>query len=290
MDKRLIEVEQVRVLDSVPSGSGLVVHGRSLFIVGDDATALYKLDLDGIPITRIPLLHSDTSVHRIAKPDKHDLEAVAIVGLKGGDHLLAFGSGSVSPQRDSLLVIDIGNPSMQQWISLGSLYTQLRSLSRAKELNLEGAVINGDACYLLNRSGNEIFVIKTADLVRLIETGGAHDVTNIQTHMVDLPAGAFLSGGCMRHNEILFCASAENTPNAYDDGAIEGSYMGIIDPRQEFRLKLFVRIIHNGKNIKDKIESLDIAGTDDNGNMKVLAVADNDDGTSRLYEMRVSRR
>lgn len=282
-----IEVKNITLLDDVPSGSGLVISGASMFIIGDDATSVFELDTSGKVKRTIPMLNADSTLQRISKPVKHDLESIAVATINGVEYLLAFGSGSVSPYRDSLLVISIADPVNQKWVSLASLYVQLRALSRKKELNIEGAVINKDRCYLFNRSGNEIFELDTESLFRMVETNGAFRVTNIKRYKVDLPAGATLSGGCMIGAKILFCASDENTPSAYDDGAIEGSYAGIIDPADGFSVKQFVRLRHGGFDVKDKLESLDLASSYENGDMKVIGVADNDDGTSKLYELRI---
>ena len=284
-----IEVQRVTLLDSIPSGSGLAISGQAMFIIGDDATAIFQLDKSGKVMARIPMLNADTMLQRISKPLKHDLESITIATIDGREHLLAFGSGSVSPYRDSLLVIDVADPAQQRWIPLGSLYRQLRTVSAKKELNVEGAVINEDRCYLFNRSGNEIFELRSEELFRLVESNGAYEVSDIKRYAIALPGGATLSGGCMIGKQVMFCASVENTPNAYDDGAIEGSFAGILDPYDGFKLLQFVRLSNGGIRVKDKLESVDVAGAYENGDLKVFGVADNDDGTSRLYELRVGR-
>jgi hypothetical protein len=42
-----------------------------------------------------------------------------------------------------------------------------------------------------------------------------------------------------------------------------------------------------GKAIKEKIESVDVLQKPDNGDLNFLAIADNDNGTSKLFHLRL---
>jgi hypothetical protein len=287
-------VEQVRIFDSIPSGSGLVIEGDSLFVMGDDATSLYKISISSGIVSAVPLANTDQTKYRITKPDKHDLESLSLVVLNGQKYIAAFGSGSVSPQRDSLLLTSVVDDHQQQWISLGNFYATLRKQSSKKELNIEGVVANSDKIYLFNRSGSEIYELNLESFEAIVNSKDSLGEIEVKKHLFQLPSSggvqSALSGGCLLNDRaILFCASSENLPNVYDDGDIQGSYVGIISiGKDELSLKEMVEIKDvSGKVLRDKLESIDIAGRYSNGDIRAFAVADNDDGRSKLFELRI---
>lgn len=287
-------VEHVKQLDSIPSGSGLIVHGDSVFIMGDDAISLYKMSLSTGAVTAIPLINIDQTQYRISKAHKHDLESLSIITLGNQKYIAAFGSGSVSPQRDSLLLVSINDLDKQQWISLGSFYAILRHQSSMKELNIEGIVSAPNSIYLFNRSGSEIYELNVTSLDAVQASTDSLMKSKIKVHRFTLPASggvqSALSGGCLLNDSaILFCASSENLPNVYDDGDIQGSYVGIISIKYDgLALKELVEIKDkSGAILKDKLESIDIGGHYSNGDIRAFAIADNDDGKSKLFQLRI---
>lgn len=285
-------VERVKLFDSIPSGSGLIVNSDSIFVIGDDATSLYKISISTGEYSAIPIMNTDQSQYRISKPDKHDLESLGFLMLNGKKYIAAFGSGSVSPQRDSLLLVSMDDHH-QQLVSLSNFYSVLRQQSLMKELNIEGVVAASNKLYLFNRSGSEIYELNLSMLQALIDSGNVKSF-EVKKHQFKLPSSggvqSALSGGCLLNKkEILFCASSENLPNVYDDGDIQGSYVGIISLNEDgLILKEMVEIKDKyGKILKDKLESIDMADYYSNGDIRAFAIADNDDGRSRLYELRI---
>ena len=92
---------------------------------------------------------------------------------------------------------------------------------------------------------------------------------------------------------LLFTASEEDTPNALDDGKISDSYLGFIEkfsakmedktitPNQLIKLSTINKIF-----IKQKIESVCVEKI--TGDEMILhLVADNDNGESRLFKVRM---
>ncbi len=289
-----VVVEHVKLFDSIPSGSGLIAEGDSVFIIGDDATSLYQLSLSTNAFVSIPLINITQLQYRIKKPDKHDLESLSFLNLNGKKYIASFGSGSVSPQRDSLLLVSADDFKQQQWISLGNFYTRLRKISVKNELNIEGAVSTSENVYLFNRSGSEVYELSLKLFEAIMQSKINLMDMNIKKYQFDLPASegvqSALSGGCLfRNDAILFCASAENLPNVYDDGDIQGSYVGIISINKKgLALKELTGIKDkSGAMLKDKLESIDIAGHYSNGDVRAFAIADNDDGKSKLFELRI---
>jgi len=95
----------MKILPGYPSGSGLAYHNGRIYIVGDDATYILVLDslLNVIDSIRIV----ESSEKRITKERKPDTEALAIIKNNNTATMLALGSGSLSPSRDSCYVLNL---------------------------------------------------------------------------------------------------------------------------------------------------------------------------------------
>ena len=109
-----------------------------------------------------------------------------------------------------------------------------------------------------------------------------------------IPLG--ISGACYDEElDVLFLtASAENTDNAYDDGEITGSVLGVVYNayKKLDEIELIIDEVIEMETIdsafnKQKIESVCI--TKSNGKtFNCVLVADNDDGNSALFEVEIS--
>ena len=107
----------------VPSGSGLAIWKDSLYIVSDDAPFIYRLSLKDFSYEQFPLKGYTNAAYRIPKNIKPDFESAAIGEMGGQQYLFAFGSGSKTPGRDSLLIVNTANLQEQKTMSLSGLYT-----------------------------------------------------------------------------------------------------------------------------------------------------------------------
>ena len=116
-----------RKILGIPSASGVSVIGSSIYVIGDNSPWLYKLSSD-YTITDKIQLNPETDLPNgvYAKKDKPDFEALATVKTEGTWKLLAFGSGSKSPQRDVLVVVDPEDLSKLKSYSMIGFYNQLR--------------------------------------------------------------------------------------------------------------------------------------------------------------------
>jgi hypothetical protein len=283
---------QQTLLDSIPSGSGMVMQKDSLYIVGDDAANVYKLHILSKAYTKIPL--DDASGYRLDRRVKPDYEAAVVVQYKGKDYLLALGSGSMSPHRDSLLIMNMVTVE-QAKISLAPLYGAFRKVSgKDTEINIEGIAIAGNNAYILNRSKGYVYRMNRDELMSYIFSP-SYTLPAFKTYQVKLPEKrgltAGLSGACkLDEGRLLICASLENTPNATTDGEVRGSYIGILDVSNDKEIKLeAIGMVRDGKRkkLKEKVESLVYLGKDNENKIRILAVADNDNGTSKLLELSV---
>src|SRR5262245_49732285 len=80
--REMFVVEEDRLLDSIPSASGIAVEGDSAWIVGDDATRMYRISLTSYQQRSMPLRGFAPGQYREPKPVKHDLESAALVQWK----------------------------------------------------------------------------------------------------------------------------------------------------------------------------------------------------------------
>ena len=97
---------------------------------------------------------------------------------------------------------------------------------------------------------------------------------------------AGFSAACSFNKDyFLFCATVEKVNNWVDDGAVAGSYIGLADFNG--KVKFITPLKDNGKMIKQKIESIEIKDRKENGSLDIYAIADNDDGKSTWYLLRL---
>ncbi len=292
MDKKLtVKIEGEKLLDSISSGSGITLWNDSLFIITDDAPYIYRISLDDYGYSRTLLRGYDSADYRIPKPVKPDFETAAAGKLNGEEYIFAFGSGSKSPTRDSLLILKASNVTDQRIVPLTSLYRHLQTETKtpADQWNIEGLAITNDTLLLFNRGSNMVIEINWKVFTRFLTEGtlptpGAHYLLQLPEHEGHL---ARISGACTLNDagDILFCASIEDTPNWYTDGPVVGSYIGIFNRKS--RQVQFEQILkdNQGRVLKEKVESVEVLEQNADGSIKAIAITDNDKGNSRLLEI-----
>ncbi len=141
------------LLPDFPSASAVEYRDGKLYLVGDDATCMIVLDRNYQLLHTIPL--TDDPVKRMAKAEKPDFEASALITLHGKNYLMASGSLSTE-KRSKLLLLPLpeANPENIQYINYPDAFLQQLSSHGIGELNIEGATVIGDKLVFSNR-GNE---------------------------------------------------------------------------------------------------------------------------------------
>jgi len=231
--------------------------------------------------------------YREPKPVKHDFESATLINWNDKEYLLAFGSGSNLTTRDSLLLFNIADNKDQRILSLRNFYLQLLKLTSIDSLqwNIEGTTVIGDDLILLNRGTNLMIQLKLNDFLTYIFNSGS-SFPKIIFHQVKLPAidnkEARLSGACTLNDSLLLiCASVEDTPDWTKDGPVLGSYLGIYSVKETKLLKSFLLKNKQGLVLKEKIESLDVLEQTDKNKIRLIAIGDNDNGSSKLFNMKM---
>lgn len=299
-EQQAIAIEKVLNIDSIPSGSGVAVINDLIYLVGDDSPWLFQLSGSFEEVNRYLLVEGFQEEGRIPKLIKPDFECLAEF-RRGNDHyLLTFGSGSKSPERDILVKINIKTPGKPEVYALTAFYNYLlekTGMGRV-DLNMEAALVLEDQLYLFNRGTNSIFVMSLPHFLAYLERGQEDLLPKFQHYPFTLPetdsVSAGFSGACALPDKrkILFTATLEATTDWIADGEIMGSYLGVLDVGRlaegEVEVVALVKD-QNGQVLKDKLESVAVLEEKADGAFTVLTVADNDDGTSKLLQLRIEK-
>ncbi len=297
-DQQLIWIEDTLTIESIPSGSGLAVIKDTVFVVGDDSPWLFQLSPALEEVNRFLMVEGFQEEGRIPKPLKPDFECLAEFQKGGSTFLLAFGSGSKSPERDLVVKINLDRPEKPEKYSLLAFYDYLLTgTGESREnLNMEAALVADNKLYLFNRGTNTIFVMSLDGFLRYLKAPLEVEMPKFQHYPFKLPEVEGISAGFSGasalpgSSEILFTATLEATQNWIADGEIMGSYLGIIDlDRLAAGEVEKVEMVKNdrGEVLKDKLESVAVLKKNPDGSLKVLVVADNDDGTSKVMRLRI---
>ncbi|WP_457584516.1 DUF6929 family protein [Ensifer canadensis] len=233
------------------AASGLVCLDSIMYVVADDELHLGVFSVaDREPGHLIRLFDGELPSSKTArKREKPDLEAITFLpAFPNFPHgaLLAFGSGSRSNRRRGVLLgLD----------SHGAICGSPRSLDLSpilvplnedfSEVNIEGAVVVGDELRLFQRGnkghgGNAIIRFKLSTALDALASERPHaikpsaiswlDLGSLQGVPLSITDAAALPGG-----EMVFSAVAEDTKDAFRDGACVGAAVGIADKNGNLR-------------------------------------------------------
>jgi hypothetical protein len=292
------------VLPNLPSASGIEVVDDTAYVVGDDAPYLYQLNANTLAPTGHIQLVSPTEVvaGRLPKPTKPDLECLAHLVWPGqGPGLLLLGSGSL-PTRERGWWVPLAAPAAGQpeVLNLSSLYALLRRhLLPGTVLNLEAATVastgSGPALLLFQRG---IGVGATAQVFQLpLEQalawlrGGRQPVPPVQVRPFALPAiggkRAGFSGASAFGSRVFVSASVEDTPDPVLDGAVLGSFVGVLD-LENAAVDLAPLAWADGRPFAGKVEGVAVRRKLAERHWEVLLVTDDDAGgsTALVAELR----
>ncbi len=308
-----ITVESKAIHESFPSASGVEYWNNSYYAIGDDSPYLFEISpdftlLDQRVIKEYPI--GDNG--RIPKAIKPDYEALAITEWQGREISLILGSGSKSPTRDFGYLVDMNSDYIHECI-LTDLYRSLFESGNflpEQELNIEGIAIGTENVYFANRGNsgaNMIFAIEKEELLPYLY-GETSELPDVEVVKVKLPfVGRYeagLSGIAFipETNELAFTASVEATDNAYSDGAILGSFVGVVPEKKITRRlsedsetinsvnlrKNCSVLIDNERIVPTKVESIIVSEVVPHG-YKAMLVSDNDDGTSEFFGITIHK-
>lgn len=275
-------------IEKIPSGSGIIKSSDIYYIIGDDSPFLFSLNSDFKTISKIPLLDTGNFLdERIIKSDKQDFEALELIEK---NELVVFGSGSKSPQRDIFMRILLKDSLIIEKYDISDFYSKLRNLPIFKdsELNIEATAFRNNQIFLFNRKKNLIIRFEYKDLLAYLRGEITFPKPEIRQYFLPkingIEAGFSGATALIDEPKIIFTASVENTDNAYDDGEILGSFIGIIDISNNNFTNSFnyCKISNAGANLK--VESITVEKEISPGKTKVVLITDDDKGNSTILE------
>lgn len=285
------------MLEQIPSASGIEHLNDHFWIIGDNSPWLFELTEQFIVVNRYKIFSTDSLENNvIPKKRKHDFEAMTAMVWEGDSALFIFGSGSKSPDRNNGKLIQLGSKLKETNFDLTELYGWIREEAKLEEedLNIEAAAVLGKKLYLFNRGKNKLLVMDQKDFIRYLK--GEKQQLKIKSFTIDLPniegTESGFSGATADelHNRLIFTASVENTSNWIDDGAVLGSFIGMIDVDKlhNHYMPLCEQITQNNENLLVKVESITIR-TSTQEILNCLLVTDSDGGKSELIEISMKR-
>jgi len=285
-------------LPSLSSASGIGIHNEVIYIIGDDIPWLYKLDSKLQIISKTQITSNNALfVGRTPKKLKSDFEAAEIIIENGILELVIISSGSTKKTRDTAFIISILDSSIisKNIRPLYDTIKQVANLPATNEINIEGIAFSKKDVFLFHRgnvSENIIIKINRSIFINYLTTNTS--VPKFDIFRFNLPdykgITAGFSGACVNHDNtgLLFTASMEDTNDEINDGAVLGSYVGIIPfssmHKGEFTASL---LMENNTVLEKKLEGIAISSIDKNGNIKAITVCDNDDGTSDIISFNI---
>jgi hypothetical protein len=264
----------------VRAASGLVWFQGRLAIVQDDTLLVALVDADTLQVEALDLpLRADGArsfdVERGNKKDKPDFEACLSLQHQGRALLLAFGSGSHANRESIALVSQREGQFESRIVPVPAFYAALRASPDllSTELNLEGAVTLGDTLRLFQRSNGALLapgstptcatcdlslsaLLAHLDAPTRAPVPALRNVTHYELGQAGSGRLTFTDATTLPDTTILFSASAESSPNAYDDGEVTGSALGIL---RDAKAQLCLLQDEQGQPLRDKVEGVALA-------------------------------
>ncbi|WP_434997814.1 DUF6929 family protein [Vibrio scophthalmi] len=291
--------------NDLPSASGVVVVDKKIFAVGDDSPWLYQLSPEFTIVEKDLIKEYPVRENgRIVKKVKPDFEALDNIEVSGKPSFVMLGSGSKLDVREWAFVIS-QDKQLKIERSLKPLYKNLRvaaGYSAEQEINVEGLATSDDSAFIINRGNGGSNVIFELDLETFQEylAGAVDQVNDIKTYHVNLPVvegfEAGLSGAAYweETESLVLTASIEATGDAYNDGEILGSYVGLIELDELSTSKTvdlsqnLIPLMEGNKRLITKLESVAFTQQSDTAVSGVVA-SDNDDGTSEFFNFTLTK-
>ncbi|GAA3955619.1 hypothetical protein GCM10022406_41290 [Hymenobacter algoricola] len=277
--------------------------GPRAYIVGDDSPFLYCLDLQNLAITdRITLFDTtEFGTGRIPKLLKPDLECLTVLTTPTGETgLLLCGSGATAAREVGYWVTFAANSRVAavRPLALGGLYAALRTaLPPGVVLNLEAAAASATELLLFQRtvgtgSGNLVYRLPLPATWDFL-LGQTTQVPAFRSQLYQLPTidgrPAGFSGATMFEEQLFITASVEDTADAVADGAVLGSFVGVLSAEPPLQSVVLTRLeLPDGQPYRGKVESIAVYRRLAPARWEMILVTDDDAGGSTALVVELS--
>lgn len=290
---RSVDVETVRPLrfadgSPVRAASAVAPFGDGWLVAQDDSAHAAWVRADVISRVRVvpPVDGHDLFAAKDMKHLKPDLEAACAVEVDGEQGVLLLGSGSGARRQRLAVVTGVRTPRSTV-ADMPALYAHVASVLEltAGQLNLEGACLVDGALRWFAR-GNLSAGVPSASvdvdprrLVASVLSGSAveldlgeprrYDFGTVDGVGLEVSDAVALPGG-----QVLVSLSAEDSPNAVDDGPVVATALALLDGADVVARAVLPEV--DGR--VHKVEGLTLLDCDAAGAC-LLAVVDDDDDT-----------
>lgn len=224
-----ITLELLFHLFGISAASGLVYDNTQIHLISDDSSYLYHYNMHTEKISETPLAEDGIGLEKITKSDKPDFESITTDGV----NYFVFGSGSTEKRIDLIEVSKITNEVISVH-KLDILYESMKSFANLNDadFNIEGVIFDNDTWYFFNRGNgpkkqNGIFVVTGDNILNDFRI----TYTPISLPKLDKVQTSF-TDAVKVDDKIYFLAAAENTDSAFDDGEVNGTLVGRINPKK----------------------------------------------------------
>jgi len=228
------------------AASGLVQAGQFLYVVADDELHLGVFPVSGkAPGTLLRLrageLPDDQAARKAVKPDLESLTRIVPSPHHPYGALLAMGSGS-RPNRRAGYIVELAEQGAAidspHGIDLSGVFATFEQ--RVQDINIEGAMLDGERLRLLQRGNkgagrNAIIDLHCERLThrlrhdRSIDAAELRDIAYFDLGDVQGVPLCFSDAVVLPDGAIAFTAVAEDTADNYTDGGCVGAAVGIIN-------------------------------------------------------------
>lgn len=299
-DNSIIKINKQKHLTDLPSASGIEIINGEIYVIGDDTPYLYKLDSNFSIIHKTLLTGNDSTIDgRVPKAIKSDFESMASFSFENDILIAVLSSGSKEVMRDTIHIISPLKKKVFFSKNIRPLFEAIRikaNFSTTDEINIEALAINETKVFMMQRGNNNeniIISFERESFLNYIRSDIA-EVPMFNVYWFILPAlentVSGFSGVCILpdNSGLLFTASLEATTDAYSDGEILGSYIGLINFKNiDNGIVKTESIKQDDIPLKTKLEGICVKEFYTNKAI-VIAVSDNDDGTSRIFELEIN--
>lgn len=283
-------------LNTFPTGSRIEFHDEKVFLVGEDAQEVLVMNKRWKELERIPLFESTEA--RIPKATKSGLEATTVVIVNSIPRLLILGSGTGEENPNKAILLDLDS-YLKDEFDMTVFYERVKTVG-ITDLHIASAATLEEGHIILGNRGSK----QNPDnhLIITKNTFWKHQAdAELEILPIKFPGkdnkwrNAVISGLTYSalNDWLVFTASIEDTNITNDNGIIGDSYLGIIENasrkigRKDMKVNEIITLRESEKALKGyKIESLCIQ-SEKSERLKLQLVADNNDGVSCLFKVRL---
>lgn len=282
-----------KIIDQLPSASGISYQNGKIWAVGDDANSVFVLNMDYDILEKYTISQLNNLVNgRIEKAIKADFESLAVID----QDVYILGSGSKEISRDTLVIFNMVDKKVEGKYNMRPLYQELLKIGgfdSSMQINIEGLVISEKEVYLLQRGNicgrNDIYQMSRTDFIAYLQTDSLPKIELFRFELPEIDSyKSGFSGACLSSDQqnIIFTSSVEATNDVYHDGEVLGSFIGMIPITGSGAMKDMQSwpLLKDGLHYKTKIESVSVIAQDDHC-IQLLCASDNDNGKSGFYRI-----